>query len=458
MWQLLYWRRRSIPGPIPLPLLGNLLPYLKKPVKDVEQELVSKYGPLVGLVEASSPVLIVADPILIDEIFVKHFSIFSDNLNYFFHPMLKQGLLTANGDRWKRARKILGPGFTRSRMRPLEPGIQSCLNKLADHLSRQEDGSCVNMSDAMKSLLFDIVSKVLFSIDEDPYQADNEFRRMTAAATVVHLHKLLTFAFVPEFILNYIQFTITPTGPTRYMISLFERMLQLREDMPGDDSRSNLVDILVKSRSEEDGSGLTRDEVKANMLHFFLEAFETTSGTLGHACHTLAVHQEIQDRLRQEVISGGSNEKDSYMSAFIQEVLRMYPQAVRIDRYANSDIVLHVDGRNFKMEKGSKVRLPIYHLHHSPDLFPDPETFNPERFMSGGVSRDRRLYSFAVASRNCIGENFARLVIRMTLTHLVKHFTIYRCDKTPDVPDFSPSTILLYAKPYYVSLQKISDL
>ena len=69
-----------------------------------------------------------------------------------------------------------------------------------------------------------------------------------------------------------------------------------------------------------------------------------------------------------------------HMTAFIQEFLRMYQQGVRIGRYANTDTILLPNGKKIRMQKKSKIRLPIYQLHHDPAIFPDPEAFDPDRF------------------------------------------------------------------------------
>jgi len=112
------------------------------------------------------------------------------------------------------------------------------------------------------------------------------------------------------------------------------------------------------------------------------------------------------------------------MNSFIQEVMRMYPPLVRIDRYASSNVTIPLNGKNVEFKVGDRVRLPIYHMHYNEELFKNATVFDPDRFMPGGVSRDQRIYTFAIASRNCIGESFARLVMRLSLTHLIKHYSV----------------------------------
>lgn len=275
--------------------------------------------------------------------------------------------------------------------------------------------------------------------------------------TKIPVSKLIAFTSFPESLLKMMEFNLYPDGPSNFLITLLASVVKERRQAPPDQKFNDFIDILLNSRSE-DGAGLSEGQVMGNMMQFFMAGFDTTSGTLSAACHSLAVHPEIQDRLRGEMagnnLSAAEASKDTYLNAFIQEVLRMYPHAVRIDRLANSDITMTLDGKEVRIEAGTKVRLPIYYMNHKADLFEDAEQFDPDRFLPEGRSCNKRIYTFAVGSRNCVGEHFARLVIRLTLTHLLKHYVIAKCDKTSNKLDFSSSNILLHAKSNFISLQK----
>lgn len=457
--KLLYWKRKSIPGPVPLPFVGSLWRYLMQPVKDVEHDLIMEHGPLMGMMEGASPVLLVSDPRLVDEIFVRKFSVFSDNKNYFFHRIIVQGLSTINGAGWRRQRKIIGPAFTQFKLRPLVPRIQSCLLRLQQHLDRQiggQDSATVDMKDVMNTFMIDVVSRILFAVDGDPYSPDSVFAAQVKQLTKIPISKLIAFTSFPVFLLEWMEFNLYPDGPSNFLIRLLESVVKERKE--SNERVDDFIDLLLHAHSD-DGAGLSEGEVMGNMMQFFMAGFDTTSGTLSAACHSLAVHPEIQERLRSEMeetdytLTDAS--KDSFLNAFIQEVLRMYPHAVRIDRVSNANITLTLNGKEVTIDAGTRVRLPIYHMNHDADTFQDPEQFDPDRFMTGGRSCDKRIYTFAAGSRNCVGENFARLVIRMTLTHLMKHFQILRSDRTTDQLDFSSSNILLHAKSNFITLKKV---
>lgn len=439
-------------------MIGNLLLYAKKPVKDVESELSVKYGSLVGIMEGSSPVLIVADAAIIDQIFIKNFSVFSDIKNYYFHPIIVQGVLTANGGDWRRSRKITRPGFISSRLRPLIPGIESCLSRLEKHLNQQMGGSKVmDMNTVMETYMIDIVAKVLFGIDSETYQQGNQFVRMAREAIKIPFWRITALLFLPESVLRFFQLNLTPHQPTRYFLNLLTMLMRERKQHSSAMKTNEFVDVLIDCKSQK-GSKLSDEEIIGNMFQFFIAGMETTSGTLSTACHALAVHPDAQEKLREEVLrehrEPGKGVKDSYLDAFMQEVLRLYPHAVRIDRVATSSVRLSVGGKDVMIDAGTKVRLPIYHMNHHPDLFHDPEVFDPERFLPGGRSYGQRIYTFAAGPRNCIGENFARLVIRITLSHLVENYEIKRSLLTTEQLDFSRSHLLLCPESNFITIEK----
>lgn len=448
---------QGIPQPLPMPLIGNLLPYFQKPIKDVEQELVSKYGSIVGLMEGTLPVLVVSDVEMIDEIFIRNFTTFCDNNTFFYHRIMRQGLITANGDQWRRSRKILGPSFTAFKLRPMAAGIKTCLQHLTSQINNliQTQQRETDVNDLMGSFMIDVVSGVFLGMDGDAYNQDSVFVQQAKNVVKMSLPKVLTFASLPVFMLEWLQFNITPDDANNYLLELMREIMRQRRGASNRDKQNDLADVLINSQSQ-DGRGLSQDEILGNMVHFFMAAYETTSGSLSSAIHALAVNPDAQQRLRQDKYE--STDKDSYLSAFIQEVLRFYPQAVRFERYATRDVHLNLSGRSVKLEKGSKVRLPIYHMNHDERIFADAHVFDPSRFLPDGVSYGQRIFTFAVGPRNCVGENFARLVMQMTIDHLVKNFWLSPSERTGKELDFSSSTFMLYSRDNYVNFKPLHPL
>ncbi|CAG2183082.1 unnamed protein product, partial [Oppiella nova] len=133
---------------------------------------------------------------------------------------------------------------------------------------------------------------------------------------------------------------------------------------------------------------LTEDEILAQCYIFFIAGYETTATTLSFCAYELALNPELQDRLYEET-KEAFNEKGEmdysvlsrlpFIDALLSETLRHYSFALRLEREAMEDVMLGNTG--VKIEKGVIVEIPIYAIHHDPDHYPDPFTFNPDRFM-----------------------------------------------------------------------------
>ena len=136
---------------------------------------------------------------------------------------------------------------------------------------------------------------------------------------------------------------------------------------------------------------------------FFLGGVETVSNALILSLFELAVHEEKQEKLYQELIRTYPEEtvayddigKSKYLDAVIQETLRRYPALFRLIRVCVKD----TDLGEFKVKKGQQVAVSVYNLHHNPTLFPEPHKFNPERFENSEIDSNL-IYSFGGGPSN----------------------------------------------------------
>lgn len=120
----------------------------------------------------------------------------------------------------------------------------------------------------------------------------------------------------------------------------------------------------------------------------------------------------------------------SYMSMVIDETLRMFPAAIKLDRIASEDF----EFEGMKIEKDQMVVVPLWALHYDPDLYPEPDVFDPERFNEENKQkRDSNAYlPFGNGPRNCLGMRFALLEIKLSLANILNKFRFETCEKTPD--------------------------
>ncbi|KAH7946632.1 hypothetical protein HPB52_002214 [Rhipicephalus sanguineus] len=185
---------------------------------------------------------------------------------------------------------------------------------------------------------------------------------------------------------------------------------------------------------------LTEDEALAQCVLFFVGGQETTASMVAFAAHLLAVHPDVQDKLRREVdeciaTHGSEPSMDAvarlkYLHCIVSETLRLYPTAPRLERSAVEDCVLGETG--IKIRKGGMVTVPLYALHRDPEFFPEPDAFKPERFSEENADsiKPYTYLPFGAGPRNCIGMRLGLHAIKVALLHSVHKVQFVRTEKT----------------------------
>lgn len=205
---------------------------------------------------------------------------------------------------------------------------------------------------------------------------------------------------------------------------------------------------------------LTEDEMLALSCNFILAGFETTASTLTCAAYELALHQEIQERIVEELSSVVDINNDidyeqlmrlPYLDAVVCETLRKHSFVVKVNRITSQEYWIQKLG--LILPAGQVVEIPIYALHHNPKYWPNPNKFDPDRFMP--ANRDKivpyTFIPFLAGPRNCVGMRFALMEVKLALAQVMLRYRFYRTQKT-DLPLKLRSGSLAYsAKRVFVS-------
>ncbi|UYV82548.1 CYP3A4 [Cordylochernes scorpioides] len=242
--------------------------------------------------------------------------------------------------------------------------------------------------------------------------------------------------------------TIFDKAVMDFFRGLTERLIKERKENP-EVKRYDLLQMMLDELDDEDlpnGSspgdvnvkGLTKNEILANAILFFIAGYETTASTLSHCAYLLALNPECQDRLAAEVTRAGrdvSLDYDSvknmpYLEAVVAETLRMYPPASRTERESVEAYKLGDTG--IEIPKGMLIQIPVHAIHHCPDFHPDPEKFDPERFLPENKDNIRPFtyLPFGEGPRNCVAERFAQLEVKLCLAKAIQKFSFHRVPET----------------------------
>jgi cytochrome P450 family 3 subfamily A len=240
-----------------------------------------------------------------------------------------------------------------------------------------------------------------------------------------------------------------------FIKTLTEIMKQRMKDFEAKDKYNDAVQLLLNAMEEETTKftkedadiisetvekvskrTLTRMEIIAQLLIFLAAGYETTATTLHFVTYILSQRPDVQDKVRDEVneIFGDKKEigyddvsKFVYMNAVIDETLRIFPPATRLNRLCQKETVIN----GVKFEKGSVFSVPIYAIHHNPDIYENPEEFIPERFLpdESDSRHPMAFLPFGAGPRNCLGMRFAEYELRVTLAWIIKKYKFIPSDE-----------------------------
>lgn len=217
--------------------------------------------------------------------------------------------------------------------------------------------------------------------------------------------------------------------------TLTKSVIEKRNELNQPDSGDFIDRIrdLVKQIEEEGGKshGITTKMAYAQGLLFIFAGFDTTSTTLANCFYLLSKDSDVQERCFQEISDALEGDEEfsyqtvsdlKYLEAVILETLRLYPIATRNMRVCKED----TEVCGIKVKRGVRIDVPTYTLHRHPDYFgSDAEEFNPDRFISGGVSLNDMTYQpFGDGPRICIGMRLAMHEMKVILAKILYNFRI----------------------------------
>jgi len=208
---------------------------------------------------------------------------------------------------------------------------------------------------------------------------------------------------------------------------------------------------------------LTLEELVANAVTFFVAGHETTAQTLNWAVYELSQHQDIQEKLFQEIQNKiGDKNPDfddinlEYLECFLMENLRLHtPLSLFPTREATTDL----DYNGLIIPKGSLLSINFYTIHRNPEIWPDPEKFDPDRFLPD-QRKDRHKFAhvpFSAGPRQCIGMNISMIEQRLFIIRLLQKFKVLPSKVHPCLT-LKPKVIMNRVPLVHVHLQPRSPL
>ena len=321
-------------------------------------------------------------------------------------PGLGRGLLTSEGEAWRRHRRIMAPSFDPRSMSAYAPIITGVTADLLSRWNALPESSEVDVGAAMMHTTLHIISRTMFSADSDEIvnvveRSVEQYQRSVRPS----LFDLLGF---PEWFVKF----LSPRQRAAAAFDEFDRAVdRLLDTRAGERNgeRKDLLARLVAARDTETDLGMTAKEVRDEVVTIFMAGHETTAQALTWTWYLLSLHPEARAKLNAElntVLNGrtpgyGDIAKLRYTRMVIEESMRLYPPAHTMAREPiSTDYIL-----GHRIPAGSIVLIVPWLLHRKSSLWEEPHRFIPERF---AVDHPRFTYiPFGAGQRICIGAAFA---------------------------------------------------
>lgn len=338
----------------------------------------------------------------------------------FFRRLVGNGLLTSDGEFWRRQRRLAQPAFHRERIN----GYGQIMVKDALRLlSTWDDGETIDIHREMMRLTMEIVTHTLFNVD-----VTDDADKVTQALSV------LVEPFGSQATLKWILDNRLPTPANRRFHKTAAKLDEviyriIRERRAGGNTdEGDLLSMLLQAHDEDDGSQMTDRQLRDEVITLFLAGQETTALALTWAWYLLSQSPEAEERFWQELeeVLGSRAPEPADMprlrftEMIAKESLRLYPPAYVVGRQAIKDCEIG----GYHVPAGMQLFMPTWVVQRDPRFFDNPDEFRPERWTPDFIASLAKYayFPFGGGPRVCIGNSFAMMEIVLLLATIGQRF------------------------------------
>lgn len=391
---------------------------------------VAKQGDVVSLGRTYFPgtgireMVFINHPHLVDQVLRKNYKIFQKDFSI-LKQVLGEGLFTSEGETWRRQRRLAQPAFHTPQLK----AMTETMNRVATEIvASWSDGDELSMDHDMATLTLRMVLGTLFTDhDEHLYEVIQNGLGLTFEELHQRIWEGITLPdWVPTKRNRALRKTIQSFDEVIYPLIEKRRTM---ENPPHD-----LLSMLLDARDEDTGEGMNDLQLRDEVITMLFAGHETTASTLSWAMANLDAHPAALQKVLDEVDQVGDgplglNDLKSltYVRAVLDETLRLSPPAWIFTRMVVEDTELG----GVKIPKHSEVIVSPYTCHRDARFWPEPDRFNPERWLPEPTHDKTAYFPFSSGPRKCIGQRFAIAEAMVVLVKIYKRFIPTRVSKNP---------------------------
>ncbi|KAI5641164.1 cytochrome p450 domain-containing protein [Phthorimaea operculella] len=486
----MYELAEKLAGPPGYPLIGNALEFTGGS-PDIFRRLIdmSNHYNTESVVRAwIGPRLIVFlyDPRDVELILSSHIHIDKADDYKFFKPWLGNGLLISTGQKWRSHRKLIAPTFHLNVLKSFIDLFNANSRAVVDKL-KKEAGE-FDCHDYMSECTVEILLETAMGVSKSTQDQSGFEYAMAVMKMCDILHLRHTKIWMrPDILFNLTQYAKNQTKLLDTIHGLTKKVIQkkkaefksgkkpvivdttaeagttdvkatsveglsfgqaagLKDDLDVDDNdvgqkkRLAFLDLLLES--SQSGVVISDEEIKEQVDTIMFEGHDTTAAGSSFFLSMMGIHQDIQDKVIDELdkIFGDSDRPATfqdtlemkYLERCLMETLRMYPPVPIIARHLKQDVKMPSNGK--VVPAGATVVIATVKLHRRPDIYPNPDRFDPDNFLPER-SANRHYYAFVPFSagpRSCVGRKYAMLKLKIILSTILRNFRVHSDLKEED--------------------------
>ena len=429
--------RKRIPGPRGVPLLGSFPEGLRDPLGLFERARAA-HGDVALLRFGPFRYVLCNDPAYVQHVLVNNHRNYVKSRSYRgLALVLGQGLVTSEGDLWKRQRKLSQPAFHHHRLAGLVDAMGRCTTEMIDAWSaRAKDATEIDVHGEMMRLTLRIVGHTLFSTE----LAEEAGELGPAISVALERANQQAESAVPLPVWLPTPANFRFRRAKRVLDATVHRIIAERREHGRD--LGDLLSMLMKATDDgEGGGGMSDAQLRDEVMTLFLAGHETIATAMSWTWMLLSRHPEVAGRVREEATSvlGGRAPRVEdlarlpYTGCVVDECMRIYPPVWVIEREAIGPDEIG----GYEIPRGHTVSFSPWTLHRHPDHWDAPGEFRPERFESGPSSaRHKHVFiPFGAGPRVCIGNHFAKMEAKVILATVAQHFAVKVAEQPAPVPE-----------------------
>ncbi|KAG5880483.1 hypothetical protein JTB14_035195 [Gonioctena quinquepunctata] len=485
----------QIPGPTPLPIVGNGYLAIGQSPSDVFKLAIKMYkesksdiqrvflGPLlyVGILTAEDAEVILGSNVHLEK--SKEYRM--------FEPWLGDGLLISKGEKWRSHRKMIAPTFHTSILKSFMPVFNKNARTLVDKF-REEKSHIFDVHNYMSAATVDTLLETSMGV----VKTDEDNTGLGYAMAVMDMCNILhqrhyKFWLRSDFLFSFTKMFSQQKGLLDTIHSLTRRVIKrkkenylerksrgepslyqeavksgtyeeaqgtfrehimtnyVKDDLDendetdvGEKKRLAFLDYMVEA-SHTPGSNVTDDDIKEEVDTIMFEGHDTTAAGSSFVLCLLGIHKNIQQKVYEEMkeifqddmnrpITFNDTLQMKYLERVILETLRLYPPVPLIARKVNEDVKL-VSG-DYTIPAGTTVIIGQFLIHRNEKYYKDPLKFDPDNFLPEKC-QERPYYAyipFSAGPRSCVGRKYAMLKLKVLLAGVLREFEIHSDEKEED--------------------------